>query len=249
LLGLSVLGSVAIVPYSIAILKQASPNVQMEPFDSGFVLFVLLNVATELVILSAGTIALGLWLGPKVGLGVPLLEAWLAGDRQAPRRIIRSFPLALALGVAAGVVVWLSLLLAGRLIPEPETEVALPSLWKSLLGSLGAGIREELWLRLGFMTVLVWIGAKLTGRSPPGAAVVWAGNLTAALIFGAMHLPQTALVMNGLSVAMVTLVLVLNGIGGVLFGWLYWRRNLFAAMVAHATMDVVFKAILPTLMP
>jgi hypothetical protein len=33
---------------------------------------------------------------------------------------------------------------------------------------------------------------------------------------------------------------LLNALGGVLFGWLFWRRSLEAAMVAHATTHVGF---------
>ena len=41
--------------------------------------------------------------------------------------------------------------------------------------------------------------------------------------------------------------LVLNGLAGVVFGWLYWRRGLLAAMVAHFTFDLVVLAIVPAL--
>ena len=38
-----------------------------------------------------------------------------------------------------------------------------------------------------------------------------------------------------------------NGIPGVIFGWLYWRRGLVAAMTAEAAADVLTKAVLPLL--
>jgi membrane protease YdiL (CAAX protease family) len=31
---------------------------------------------------------------------------------------------------------------------------------------------------------------------------------------------------------------LLNALGGVLFGWLFWRRSLEVAMVAHAAFHV-----------
>jgi membrane protease YdiL (CAAX protease family) len=38
-----------------------------------------------------------------------------------------------------------------------------------------------------------------------------------------------------LTPALVTRVIVLNTVAGLVFGWLFWRRGLEAAMVAHAT--------------
>jgi membrane protease YdiL (CAAX protease family) len=32
---------------------------------------------------------------------------------------------------------------------------------------------------------------------------------------------------------------VLNSLAGLVFGWLYWRRGLKAAMVAHFSADLV----------
>jgi hypothetical protein len=34
--------------------------------------------------------------------------------------------------------------------------------------------------------------------------------------------------------------ILLNALGGTLFGWLYWRHNLETAMVAHAAAYVGF---------
>jgi membrane protease YdiL (CAAX protease family) len=33
---------------------------------------------------------------------------------------------------------------------------------------------------------------------------------------------------------------MLNAAGGILFGWLFWRRNLETAMVSHAAVHVAF---------
>jgi membrane protease YdiL (CAAX protease family) len=41
--------------------------------------------------------------------------------------------------------------------------------------------------------------------------------------------------------------LLLNGIGGIVFGWLYWKRGLLAAMLAHFSADVVLHVVVPLL--
>lgn len=38
-----------------------------------------------------------------------------------------------------------------------------------------------------------------------------------------------------------------NGAPGVVFGWLYWRRGLYSAMLAHFGLDLVIKVLVPLL--
>lgn len=37
--------------------------------------------------------------------------------------------------------------------------------------------------------------------------------------------------------------LLLNSIGGVVFGWLYWRRGLEHAVVAHYCADIILQGV------
>jgi membrane protease YdiL (CAAX protease family) len=74
--------------------------------------------------------------------------------------------------------------------------------------------------------------------------VIWPANVIAAALFAAIHLPQAA-ALFGLSAPVLTFVLVGNGLPGLAFGWLYWRRGLLAAMAARGAADVVLKVVLP----
>jgi len=104
---------------------------------------------------------------------------------------------------------------------------------------LYGGLTEELMLRFGLMSVLVFVGWRLTGRRADGPqpAVVWTAILIAAVLFGLGHLPALAQSV-GLTPALIVRTVLLNAVAGVLFGWLYWRRSLEAAMVAHASFHV-----------
>ena len=62
--------------------------------------------------------------------------------------------------------------------------------------------------------------------------------MLAAVVFGLGHLPATAALLP-LTPAVIARAVVLNGIPGVVFGWLFWRRGLEAAMVAHFGADLV----------
>lgn len=116
--------------------------------------------------------------------------------------------------------------------------------WQGLLASLYGGIDEEILLRLGVMTVLVWLIAWLTRSRHPAGWIYWAGTLLAAILFGLGHLPATAALV-ALTPLIVTRAVVLNGLAGVVFGWLYWRRGLLAAMVAHFAGDLVLHVLTP----
>ena len=70
--------------------------------------------------------------------------------------------------------------------------------------------------------------------------------MLAAALFGAVHIPQ-AVVLVGPSALVVAFALLGNGVPGVVFGWLYWRRGLVAAMVCHSAADFLLKAVLPLL--
>jgi hypothetical protein len=235
----SVVGSALVVPYSISLLSQAeSFNVPRNLIP----VVMVLSVAVESVV-SAGTIMVGLWLGGNIGLG----RSMLAGLDDGPhdrRRARNALALAVGLGLLLGVVIVVTMAATEDLIPDGIADVKAPPVWEGFLASIGAGIREEVWLRLGCLTLVAWIGTRLARRSTPGAAVLWSANLFAALLFGAIHLPQAAQLV-GLTAPVLVVVLVGNGLPGLVFGWLYWRKGLVSAMVAHITMDVVLKVIAP----
>jgi membrane protease YdiL (CAAX protease family) len=127
-----------------------------------------------------------------------------------------------------------------------DTAALQPPAWQGLLASFYGGIAEELLMRLGLMTLLVWVGARLTRTTVPGPAVVWMAIIVTALLFGAGHLPTTAALLS-LTPLVIARALLLNGIGGIVFGWLYWKRGLLAAMLAHFSADIVLHVAAPLL--
>ena len=115
------------------------------------------------------------------------------------------------------------------------------------LASFCGGIDEELMLRFGFLTLLAWLIVKVT-RIPVGrttAAVFWAANILAALAFGAGHLPATRALVPLTSIVVLR-ALSLNGYMGIILGYLYWKRGLECAMVAHFCADIVVHVLLGT---
>jgi membrane protease YdiL (CAAX protease family) len=206
----------------------------------------LLDVGVTVVqsiVLSVLPIYLGLKLGPVVGLGWPPLKGWGSGPASFSR-MLRTVLMAVALGAVAvmfTIVLW-------KLLPaDVEAEdrrIVFPHWALTTLASIGAGTIEEVWFRLGLMTTIVWVAAKLARQSVSRQITIWFGIACAGVVFGAMHLPLAAS-LGTLTPVSVADVILTGLIYGAVFGWLYWRKGLVAAMTAHATQDILTKVILP----
>jgi membrane protease YdiL (CAAX protease family) len=95
------------------------------------------------------------------------------------------------------------------------------------------------------MSFLVWFGRffSKTSEGRPTNSVFWIANILAAVLFGLGHLPATALLVP-LTPLVITRAIVLNGLVGVVFGWLYWKRGLEAAIVSHFAADIILHVLL-----
>lgn len=226
--GLGVLGAVAILPKKASFWSEKT--LQMFPLP---VLFVVDVFANGIVITGLLTY-LGLRAGRPLGLGAPIVERWVAGEqvREQVRRILAPSLLAAGFAVLAitPLEVWVFAPRLPQLAAIPE-----PAVWKWLLASLYGGITEELISRLGLFSIVAWALTKL-GVQRTGAC--WAANVTAALLFGAGHLPATASHLP-LTPLVVSRALLLNGIAALFFGHLYWTRGLEAAMLAHFATNIL----------
>jgi hypothetical protein len=193
----------------------------------------LLQTSVQCALLSFFGAWAGLRLGAAVGLDAPYLRAWV--DRGAPPPPRGRFVQAAAIGVvASGLVVALDLTLFAHAAPA-STAVAR---WRGLLASFYGGIAEEILLRLFVMTALVRLVMLVTRARTLSAPIAATAIALAALIFGAGHLPAAAQ-LGPLDALVVARVLVLNALVGLACGWLYWRRGLEHAMVAHFAADLV----------
>src|SRR5699024_8515800 len=104
-----------------------------------------------------------------------------------------------------------------------------------ILAMIYGGITEELMLRLFGMTFIVWVLAVIMRREketiPP--SFYYIAIFLTAILFGIGHLPATMELFGELSAIIVTRAIVLNGLVGVWFGYLYWRKGLEYAIIAH----------------
>ncbi|KFN44769.1 CPBP family intramembrane glutamic endopeptidase [Arenimonas oryziterrae] len=230
------LATMAVLPYALALM----PEVRAKLPVSMPVLMLLQGLQGGLLL---GLMAIaGLCMGHRVGLDAPWLRA-LVMRRELPQvawitAVMAGIASALAiLGLLAVIDPWLPTALAAHGAPPA------PGAGLGLLASFYGAIGEELQLRLFLMTFLVWIVAKWRAAAP-SALAYWIAIVVAALLFGAGHLPAASHVwpLTGLVIARVILA---NALAGVVFGWLYWRKGLEAAMLAHFSADIVLHVAAP----
>jgi hypothetical protein len=81
------------------------------------------------------------------------------------------------------------------------------------------------------------VPATPAGHTRPGYA--WLAIVASALVFGAGHLPAASALVGRLDVEIAVFVTGANTAFGLLFGYLFWRRGLESAMVAHALAHAV----------
>lgn len=171
------------------------------------------------------------------------LRSRLAGDREAPL----GAGLALACGASLAVAITAAdAALAGPL-GEAWQRVAAdaaagPATPRLVIGLLYGGLAEEVLMRWGVMSAVVWALLRLRGGGGPmrpAAGAAWAGIVVAALVFAAGHLPALAQAVEP-SGPIVARTLALNALAGLVYGWLYWRRSLECAMLAHAATHAGF---------
>jgi hypothetical protein len=204
-------------------------------------------------ILFAVMIFLGLLLAGRVGLGTPILDSLTRGERVADK-VRQVMPRSVIFGVLVTMIVLgLEFLYfqpailkeLGARAATLNLQTSQPAAWKGFLASFYGGIAEEIALRLFGMSLFVWLG-KFISKTPEGKptnAVFWTANIVAAVLFGLGHLPTVSLLIP-LTPLVITRTIILNGLIGVVCGWLYWKRGLESAMMSHFSADLVLHVIL-----
>lgn len=246
------LSSVAVLPYALEMsnvtIEELNKQLAAQGKKPASMPAIVGGAAVQGPIMFALVTGLGLRAARPMGLGAPYIERVMHGKRAG----ISGGDVAAWAG--AGVASGLLIVALDRAVFPGVTRrlkqagVKQPAAWKGLLASLYGAIGEELLMRLGLQT---WIAAglrKLTGsrEKPPGAAAMVPAIGLATLAFGVGHLPAAARLVK-LDGEVVARTLVLNGVAGAVFGLLYWKKGIEAAMIAHGSADIVLHVLGPLL--
>ena len=235
-----ILSNIAMLPYasSLGLLR-----IEELPIPLPVAIFVLIM---QSAIFFSIAIFVGLILGKKVGLGAPIIEGWITGKSIELRSILK---ISIVLGVLAGVSLFVLDRFAFGYFIEPVTAFQDKTpLWQRILVSFYGGIGEEVFMRLFLVTLIIWIIQILMRikESKSVAPTAWTSIILVSVVFGLGHLPMTA-TFTAITPLVVIRAIFLNGIAGIVFGWLYWKKGLEAAIISHFSADIVLHVILPSL--
>lgn len=228
-LGLLGVGSILTMEIPLPPELEAALSKQFTPSQTKLVL--LINPMIMLLV----AVVLGSILYDKVHLKLPIIEK-IVGIKDDVD-IIDILKTGILGGVVAGVLLSLVGLLFYPILPAEFMELG-----EKLKPSLAArflygGITEEILTRFGLMTLMVWIGSKISGGTKP--IIYWIGILIAACLFALAHFPIAYQAVENPSTMLLSYILLGNTIGGIIFGWLYWKKGLEAAFLGHIFTHVI----------
>ncbi|HET7143210.1 MAG TPA: CPBP family intramembrane glutamic endopeptidase [Anaerolineales bacterium] len=239
----SILATIAILPYVLEL-----QSATLEQLDLPIPLPALITLQViQSGLLFAVCIFFGMLFAKRVGLGTPILDSVTRGESAFDK--VRAFlPISMGLGILASLII-LGLdvyIFQPALIQELGekanvlNQTAQPAAWKGFLASFYGGIAEEILLRLFVMSFLAWLGSFInkTKDGKPTNIIFWIANILAAILFGIGHLPAAALILP-LTTLFIIRIVLLNSVGGIMFGWLYQKHGLESAMIAHFSADIV----------
>lgn len=245
LFALGMLGVLALAIYTV-------PSLRAFPELAGFSfpMLVVLAAANSTIILLV-FVLLGTATAPQIGLQSHMY-AWATRRDPEWSQLRASLRVAVGIGTVLFVVIAVLDVLFAPFVRldtgvAPSDAEALRLLAESLpMRLFYGGITEELLLRWGLMAPIAWLiwrvrTARGSTAKTPSARTMWAAIGLSAVLFGLGHLPALAASFE-LTSALIIRTVILNAIAGVGFGWLFWRRSLEAAMIAHATFHIVLVA-------
>ncbi|MCP8969865.1 CPBP family intramembrane glutamic endopeptidase [Ectobacillus ponti] len=238
LAGISFVGFIAAIPYLQATLGAVLQGANI-PIPAAIAASVVQGT-----VMAFAAAWIGLKLGERVGLGAPIVRRWV--HREGDAAFKRKDVLLAVLGgaVATGFVIALELLVFMPQLPVLSQKQPEVSWLAGMLTFIQGGVYEEILLRLLLMTLIVWLLQRLFARG--GSAQPWmyiTGIVLAAVLFGLGHLPATEQVFGSLTALLVVRAIVMNGVLGLFCGWLYWRKGLEYAMIAHAVGDILLHGV------
>ena len=227
-----VAGMVGVVVITATVLPQLGRQVAL-PMPLWVML--LASLAQSAVLLALAVWA-GVALAPAVGLRAPAFEAAVTGRPIAPALRSQLLP-GLVAGVLGGIVLFAVARYAPAALTKVQEQFTVPLVARVLYG----GITEELLLRWGVMTALVWLAWRFLQhrRGVVHTGFAWLAIVVSAFLFAAGHLPVASVLVGTLDASTVVFVIGANSAFGLLFGYLFWRYGLESAMIAHALAHVV----------
>jgi hypothetical protein len=181
------------------------------------------------------------WPPPPLGLGTPLNLASSSAETLALFR--RSWWLIPVLGLIMPLLMLaLDRVLFGGVSLQRVLALGSEPLGFRLVVVVYSGVTEELLYRLFFATLMAWLAHTALSRytKESKALAQWIGIWVAALLFGLAHVGNLPDIAHP-----VLRAVTVNGVAGLILGWLYWRHGLEMAILTHMVAIVVLYIAVP----
>src|SRR5918996_863479 len=204
----------------------------------------LLGIVQPTILLSI-SVFIGFQLAHRVGLSAPAAEALARGNSFISALKPQVLPGVIA-GFIAGIAILSTWVLFRPTLPTVFVTRAerLNSSMPLLTRLLSGGITEELLLRWGLMTLLVWAAWRIfqRGRGTPRGIYFVSAILISSVVFGIGHLPLVKALEVDFTLLIVAFIVLANSLFGLIAGYLYWQKGLEAAIIAHMSTHIVIVA-------
>ncbi|MCK4259938.1 MAG: CPBP family intramembrane metalloprotease [Halanaerobiales bacterium] len=231
-------GIITVQPYQVSLIKEGIGLYISKKNQRKLILATIVQA----IILLTITTYFGIMLAPRVHLHWWILEYRLEGTA-LPFSINTFFIVSFGAGILATLLMLIFDLWLKKKI-SLSRKINVPTPLQSLCASVYGGITEEISVRLFFMSLIVYI-ANLIGIT--GQLAYWLGIFISAVLFGGFHLPAAIQLLGNTKIVWVRTFL-LNGVSGIIFGWMFWKYGLEGAMLTHFVMDFFAHVILTPLL-
>ncbi len=201
----------------------------------------LVGLIQPTVLLSLAVL-IGVALASRIGLSSPVAEA-AAGNGQLGSALKPQIHPGVIGGLMGGASICLIWILWKPFLPQEFVTRALafsnvlPLSTRLLYG----GITEELLLRWGVMTLLAWAAWRLlqSGQGKPRPIYLVSAIIISSVVFGLGHLPVAFALSSEVTASLVFYTVSVNALFGLIAGYLYWKKGLESAVIAHMLAHVV----------
>lgn len=187
---------------------------------------VLINPTILLLI----AVVVGTLLYDKVGFSVPTISSILKIE-QPKIKLIEQVKYGVFFGLLAGILLTVIGIVFKSSLPQEFIELGNKIKITTVARFLYGGLTEELLMRFGFMTLVVWLIFKI--KKNLNSSTYWTGIFIASILFAVGHFPVVFNAVQSPTISLLSYVLIGNSIAGLFFGWLYWKKGLEAAFIAH----------------
>ncbi len=232
LFGLGFIGILSMLTMDIPLPEEIMEVLQKDFSSNQIKLLTLINPTIMLLVATV----LGVVLHENVNLKSPIITGFLKRNYDS-KKLIEISKYGLLMGVLSGVLLLLIQLAYNPFLPNEFIELGEKIKPSIAARFLYGGLTEEILLRFGLMTFIVWLASKVFKSLSP--QVYWIGIIISSILFALGHFPIVFQSIDNPSITLMSFILIGNSVSGVLFGWLYWKKGLESAFIGHIITHVV----------